>query len=116
MDTTNYAQGGSSYLKAADTQPFTTTINDVIESVDYNKNQCLVLDTEQGKITLKWYHVKELQDIFGTDSDKWIGKNVHINKGVISHNGTDYDKFIFEQVKTPQEEVPPTPQTNDLPF
>ena len=120
MNTKEYSKSNSAYIKPGESSPFTATINDVIESADFNKNPCLVLDlSNETKIQLKNYQVKELENLFSEETDNWIGKNISVTIGETLYNETAYPKFVFgaaDQSRAPQAEVPPTPTTNDLPF
>ena len=119
MNTKEYSKSNSAYIKPGESSPFTATINDVIESTDFNTNPCLVLDlSNETKIQLKNYQVKELENLFSEETDNWIGKNISVTIGETLYNETAYPKFVFgaaDMQPTPVE-VPPTPTTDDLPF
>ena len=113
MDATKFSNGNSSYLKATECNPFSATITDVIESVDFNKKDCLVVQlNDDKKIQLKPKNVEQLIDLFGTDTDGWKGNNVMVNIGITLYNEKEFAVFVFESysapgASTPQAETPP---------
>ena len=116
MDSREYSKSNSAYIKPGETEPFTATITDVIDSVDFNKKPCFVIElNNEKKIQLKNYQAKELEDMFGYDTDKWLNKNVSIGIGETTYNETTFPKFVFtaaDQSRQPQAETPPVPDTN----
>ena len=97
MDATKFSKGNSSYLKAPECNPFNATITDVIESVDFNKKDCLVIQLNNDKkIQLKPKNAEQLIDLFGTDTEGWKGNNVMVNIGITLYNEKEFAVFVFE--------------------
>lgn len=116
MDATKFSKGNSSYLKAGETNPFNATITDVIESVDFNKKDCLVIELNNDKkIQLKPKNAEQLIDLFGTDTDGWKNNNVMVSIGTTLYNEKEFAVFVFESYQAPGATKPQTenpPQAN----
>jgi hypothetical protein len=122
MNTKDYYKSTSAYIKASETSPFTATITDVIESVDFHKKPCLVIVlSNDTKISLTYFTNNSMEKLYGTETDNWIGKNISVttDDGISEKTGDSYHFFKIEaadQSRPPQAEVPPIPDLDDLPF
>ena len=132
MNINEYTTGGGTYLKPAETEEFDTVISSVLADTDFNGNNCVTLEVEEGKLQLKWYQVKELKELFGDESDEWVGKSIHVGLDEVKTKEGTFPKFTYSagesdvatepiEVNTPVEvNAPPVADikggTDSLPF
>ena len=128
MNINEYTTGGGTYLKPAETEEFDTVISSVLADTDFNGNNCVTLEVEEGKLQLKWYQVKELKELFGDESDDWVGKSIHVGLDEVKTKEGTFPKFVYSNSEavitkadvTTEVETPPVADikggTDSLPF
>lgn len=118
VDTTRFAATNGSFLKVQDLEagPIRVSIGDVTMETAFGKD-ALVLDFSDhpGKLRLNPTRTREVQALFGRESEDWIGQAIELYMGEYVWNGETKDCVSIRAPTPAGETSAPSPATQTEP-